>query len=328
MSHPSSFLWRAGMALTLAGALLPGGAMAAPSLELPVPRVSQAPKGPEDGVWRKIPPVAIPLAGRDKFAGRSLTVTAQAAHTGEEVFFRFAWPDPTLSVTRKAWKFDGVSWQHQVGDEDRFSLLLEITPIPDFATQGCAVVCHVPPGSASARGGRFGTTSPAVRGDLWHWKAGRSDPVGHADDTWLGPISEGKGGRKPDAGSGGEKLNETEDKSRPRYAPAPGKKPGKHGVLTAAEAVPIEDYGRFQAGDTLTYQMPLMPTGSRADIRAVSGYKNGTWTLMLSRRLNTGQEDDAVLSPGRSYPAALAVFDDSGGADHYESGVVLIKLSP
>jgi len=307
-----------------AGAWVP----AAWGMEWRAPRVSSAPTGPDDPVWRTVPALTVTLTGRDKFAGRTLPLAAQAAVSGEEIFFRFQWPDPTLSVTRKAWKFDGSRWQHQPGNEDRLSLLLEITPIPDFATQGCAAVCHLPPGATTARGGRFGTTSPAHTGDLWHWKAGRSDPVGHADDTWLGPVSDGKGGRKPDAGTGGEKLNETEDKTRPRFAPAPGKSPGKHGVLLAAEAVPIEDYSRFQAGDTLTYQMPLMPTGSRADIRAVSAYGKGGWTLMLSRRLNTGHEDDAALQPGQRYPLALAVFDDSGDADHYESGVLWLNLAP
>lgn len=248
--------------------------------------------------------------------------------SGEEIFFRFQWPDPTLSVTRQAWKFDGRRWQHQVGNEDRLSLLFEITPLPEFASQGCAAVCHLPPGATSARGGRFGTTSGAHRGDLWHWKAGRSDPVGHADDTWLGPVSETQGGREPEAGSGGEKLNETEEKTRPRYAPAPGKSPDKHGVLRAAEAVPIEECSLFRAGDTLTYHMPLLPHGSRADIRAVSAYGKETWTPMLSRRLNTGHEDDAVLLPGQRYPLALAVFDDSGEADHYESGVVWLHVAP
>lgn len=321
----------AGAALALVvGVMLAAcpGPVAASGLHWTAPRVPQAPTGPADPVWQKIPPLTIPLTGRDKFAGQTLKLTAKAAVSGEEIFFWFQWPDPTLSVTRKAWKFDGRRWQHQAGNEDRLSVLLEITPIPEFASQGCAAVCHLPPGATSARGGRFGTTSAAHRGDLWHWKAGRSDPVGHADDTWLGPVSETKGGRKPDAGSGGEQLNETEDKTRPRYAPAPGKSPGKQGVLPAAEAVPIEDYSRFRAGDTLTYQMPLTPTGSRADIRAASVYGQGRWTLMLSRRLNTGHEDDAVLKPGERYPLALAVFDDSGEADHYESGVLWLNLAP
>lgn len=320
---------RAALALVV-GVMLAAspGQVAASGQEWTAPRVPLAPTGPEDPLWRQVPQVSIVMPGRDKFAGRTLTLHAQAAVSGEEIFFRFQWPDPTLSVTRKAWKFDGSRWQRQAGNEDRLSLLFEITPIPEFATQGCAAVCHLPPGATSARGGRFGTTSAAHRGDLWHWKAARSDPTGYADDTWLGPISETKGGRQPDAGTGGVKLNETEDKTRPRYAPAPGKGSGKHGVLLAAEAVPIEDYSRFQAGDILTYEMPVEPRGSRADIRAVSVYGKGGWTLMLSRRLNTGHEDDAGLTPGRRYPLALAVFDDSGDADHYESGVLWLNLAP
>ena len=77
-------------------------------------------------------------------------------------------------------------------NEDRIALLFEITRINKFATKGCAIVCHVPKGASNAKDGKFGTTSAAEKGDLWHWKAARSDPAGFADDTWLTQISEKK----------------------------------------------------------------------------------------------------------------------------------------
>ena len=37
--------------------------------------------------------------------------------------------------------------------------------------------------------------------------------------------------------------------------------------------------------------------------------------VMLSRKLDTGHEDDVVFNPKKKYSFALAVFDDSG-SDH------------
>jgi hypothetical protein len=289
-------------------------------------RVKKAPANLDDPVWKEAQPVQIPFSGKERFAGKKLTVTTKAVYTDDSLYLLFKWPDPTLSVSRGTWKFDGQKWSHQEGNEDRFSLLFEINRIENFATKGCAVVCHVSPEAASAKGGRFGTKSEAEKGDLWHWKAARFDPVGFADDTWLTKISDTKGGRKADAGEGGEKLNVTEDKSKPLYMLAPGKKLGKHGILLAADAVKITDYTVFKAGDTITYQMPTAPSGSRADIKAVSNYAEGGWTLMLSRKLNTGYEDDVSFNPRKTYNFAMAVFDDSGDEDSYDSEVLTLKF--
>jgi hypothetical protein len=213
----------------------------------------------------------------------------------------------TLSVTKGAWKYDGQKWAHIKSNEDRISLLFEINRINNFATKGCTVVCHVPKGAPNAKDGKFGTSSAAEKGDLWHWKGARSDPAGVADDTWVTMISEKKGGRKGDAGSGGKKL-------------------GKHGILLAADAVEIADYSVFQAGDVVTYRMPKAAAGSRGDIKAVSSYADGGWTVMLHRKLDTGNEDDVAFNPRKKYSFAMALFDNSGDEDSYDSEVMTLQF--
>jgi hypothetical protein len=229
-------------------------------------------------------------------------------------------------VTKGAWKYDGQKWTSQGGNEDRISLLFEINRINNFATKGCAVVCHVPPGAANAKDGKFGTTSAAEKGDLWHWKAARSDPAGFADDTWVTQISKDKGGRKSDAGKGGDKTNMTADKSKPMYMPAPGKQLAKGDILLVAHAVEITDYSMFKAGDTLTYRMPETPQGSRADIKAISQYADGSWTVMLYRKLDTANDDDVAFDPRKKYNFAMALFDDSGDENSYDSEVLTLQF--
>ena len=293
---------------------------------LTVARVKSAPSGLDDAVWEKAKGLIIPFEGKEKFAGKNAHVSTKAVYSGDDIYFLFKWSDPTKSVTKGAWQFDGEKWTHQKGNEDRISLLFEINRINNFATKGCAIACHVPQGATNAKDGKFGTSTAAEKGDLWHWKAARSDPAGFADDTWLTQISEKKGGRKSDAGVGGDQKNMTEDKSKPKYMLGSGKMLGKDGILLADNAVEITSYAVFKIGDTVTYRMPKIPAGSRADIKAVSRYSDGGWAVMLSRKLNTGNEDDVAFNPRKKYNFAMALFDDSGDEDSYDSEVMTLKF--
>ena len=289
-------------------------------------KVKKAPAGIDDPAWQNVKAINVHFEGKEKFAGKKASVTTKTVYTKDEIYFLFSWKDATKSVTKGAWKYDGQKWSHQKGNEDRISLLFEINRINNYATKGCAVVCHVPEGAPNAKDGKFGTTSAAQKGDLWHWKAARSDPAGFADDTWVTVISEKKGGRKSDAGKGGDTKNMTEDKSMPKYMLAPGKKLGKNGILLASHAVEIKDFSAFNPGDTITYRMPKMPQGSRADIKAMSRYADGGWTVMLSRKLDTGNDDDTAFNPRKKYNFTMALFDDSGDEDSYDSEVLSLQF--
>ncbi|HUV51050.1 MAG TPA: ethylbenzene dehydrogenase-related protein [Anaerolineae bacterium] len=303
-----------------------GEAMGASRQTLTAVRAKSAPLGSDDAVWGKAKGQIVPFEGKEQFAGKKASVTTKAVYTDDSIYFLFKWKDPTLSVTKDAWEYDGSKWSHRKGNEDRIALLFEINRINNYATKGCAILCHVPQGASNAKDGKFGTSTAAEMGDLWHWKAARSDPEGFADDTWLTQISAEKGGRKNDNGKGGDRKNMTEDKSRPKFMLAPGKTLAKHGILLASHAVEITNYSDFKAGDVLTYQMPETPEGSRGDIKAVSRHADGSWTVMLYRKLDTGNEDDAVFNPRKKYNFTMALFDDSGDENSYDSEVITLSF--
>jgi hypothetical protein len=301
-------------------------AIAAAKQSVTATKIKTAPAGYDDPAWQKATAVNVHFEGKEIFAGKKTSVTTKAVYTDQEIYFLFTWDDATKSVTKGTWLYDGQNWNHQKGNEDRISLLFEINRINNFATKGCAVLCHVPEGAANAKDGKFGTKSAAEKGDLWHWKAARSDPAGFADDTWVTMISEKKGGRKGDAGKGGDTKNMTEDKSKPKYMLASGKKLAKNDILMASHAIEITDYSVFKAGDALTYRMPKTPQGSRADIKALTHYADGTWTVMLYRQLETGNDDDVAFNPRKKYNFAMALFDDSGDEDSYDSEVLSLQF--
>jgi hypothetical protein len=281
--------------------------------------LQKAPSGLDDPAWQQGRPVEVLVKGRGSFAEEEVTVTTRAVYTIDSIYFLFKWKDPTESVVKQSWKFDGQNWAHMKGDEDRIALLFEITRINGFATKGCTVVCHSPP-DVPSKEWQFATETPAEKGDLWHWKAARSNPYHYADDGWLTVAGNPSGsyratGRRADAGDGGDVLNETEDKARPLTMQDPSRSPSAPGFLLFEEAVKIPDGAIFKAGDIITYRLPKKPDGSRSDVKAVGRYADGGWTVMLYRKLNTGHDDDVVFNPRKEYSFAMAVFDDSG-EDH------------
>jgi len=297
--------------------LVSDNVIGAARLTLTADFIEKAPIGLDDPVWDKAKSVEIQLEGKDKFAGRKKTVITRAVYTNDEIYFLFKWKDPTRSVIKQSWEFDGQMWRHQKGNEDRIALLFEITRIKNFASQGCTATCHGPY-RQPASDYKFSTGNPGERGDLWHWKAARSAPYHHADDNWLTEHSDTTG-RRYDAGTGGDMKNEIIDKTRPLYMQDPAKNASAQGFLLTEEAIVIADYSVFKAGDVITYRMPEKYTGSRGDIKAFSRYGDGGWTVMLFRKLDTGHEDDVTFNLRKKYSFAMAVFDDSGNEDSYDT---------
>lgn len=278
-------------------------------------KVATAPKDAADAAWAKATALTVKTSGYGTVAGKSLDVTAKALWTDTDVYFLFTWADATQSMVKETWKFDGTKWEKQKGDEDRLSMLWEITPIANFATQGCMALCH---------GKTMGTNAATEKGDLWHWKSYRSEPLGFADDGYVekDDAAAGTTGRKSDPGGGGDSKNETAAKDKPALMQDPAKTPSAKGFLVKGETVEIKDYAAFKAGDTIPYRILSKPDGSRGDIKSVGVWKDGKWTLFLARKLKTGNADDVAFDPTKTYPFALAIYDDAGDTNKYGSGVL------
>lgn len=175
------------------------------------------------------------------------SVAQPAPAPGGEVAIQFEW----LSTKPYAGQFHDVvqfraaaegvtptgTWARLANDpegvinEDRVSLMLEdpARPVPHFAKQGCYVACHSDMNDMPAQGPDarhyllpregFGALSFGL--DMWHWRGGRSGPMGFAEDTWVRTHLAGTGaqGRQRDAAplkpvswvnSGGDNLHENQ----------------------------------------------------------------------------------------------------------------------
>ena len=294
--------------------------------------VRAAPAGLDDPLWKTAQAFQLLVEGREPVVGANGTVTTRALYTDKHLYFLLKWKDPTHSITKQSWRFDGQNWHHLEGNEDRIALLFEITRINKFATRGCAITCHSP-ADVSRKDWKFATKSDDEKGDLWHWKAARSAPYGYADDAWLTVAGNPTGsyretGRRKDVGAGGDIKNQTQDNSRPLYMQDSAIEPSVPGFLLMEEAVKITDYSVFKTGDTIPYRLPVKPSGSRFDVKATSRYADGGWMVMFSRKLDTGHEDDVVFNLKKRYSFALAVFDNSGSEHSKATEPMTLIFSP
>ena len=153
--------------------------------------------------------------------------------------------------------------------------------------------------------------------DLWQARAYRSLPVGKADDSYVFQYRNFDSGKKPfDSNWDGEKK-------QPKFMFNPAKNGGRV-ALTAAQfrdpkapklndtnSIPF-DPAKVKEGDILPgFILNAKTEGSANDLDASGNWANGTWTMTIRRKLNTGHKDDVALAPGQTYPVSLAVHDDN-----------------
>lgn len=169
--------------------------------------------------------------------------------------------------------------------------------------------------------------------DLWHWRAHRSNPVGYADDQFVGA------GRLSDSGRGSYATNWDGERKQPRLmldTAKAGRKAlnwddivqGRVGqdevyYLREDQAVAFDPNAGWKEGDVIPRRILRLPQGSRADI-GVSGqarWADGFWTVTLRRKMNTEKPtEDKILRDGGIYQVAFAVHRQAtGGRWHYVS---------
>jgi len=286
-------------------------------------KVKSAPSDAGSSEWNQAKEAKMVLTGAGKFEGKDIELKTKSVYTKDEILFRFEWPDNDKSMQKNAWKFSGGKWNKIKANEDRLGLVFEINRIDKFATKGCAVMCHNE--SKNEKDWYYAVSSAKEKADMWHWKAVRSNPVGYAEDGYVAfnATKEPEKGRKRDAGSGTKaKDNRTKDKSGPAYMQDPSKSASIPGTLLVAQAVEIKNHTgfKFKDGDEIPgYMLQTSWKDSFADVKAKGAWQNGKWTVMMSRKLNTGYDDDTQFNTRKKYPFSLAVFDNSGEHDSYNA---------
>ncbi len=251
-----------------------------------------------------------------------LPVDLRAFYTAEELFLRLSWADATPDEGMREWLFDGEKWTNTGAMEDGFGLLWDAERrFPRFT---CAFACHIRDFAVAGASFRASNRMQLVKDgawlDLWNWKAQRTGHFGFADDRFL--DQEGMHGDVP-----GELFQEN---SRARLEGAKeimfaeGDRP-----IYDAEGLPVGRGFRLQDSTAPGY-LTSRPTGGRGDVAARGRWEKGRWTVVLRRRLDTGDRRDVRFIPGdrEGIPFGLSIMDHTLN-EHYasvaEETIVLLR---
>ena len=214
-------------------------------------------------------------------------VELKAAVRGDRIYVMALWNDTTESRLHKPYQWDEAAHKYQRTNqlEDRFAVTLAMTG--DFSED------------------KLGGTE--FTADVWHWKASRSDPAGVAHDK-MWQVSRTA---FPKAKEFRNDRGETVYIARPSDDGDRLYRPVKY-TEHAEDIMP-------------RYEVNPSATGSIADVQARSIWRNGRWQLELSRKLDTGNPDDAVIPGNGQIKIAVAAFNDVDGRYHSTSGPIILQ---
>jgi hypothetical protein len=158
--------------------------------------------------------------------------------------------------------------------------------------------------------------------DLMHWRGHRSNPVGMADDGYVLEYRLFDDGKKMfsknwdkakkqpkymfDVNKVGFKSR-TMDKLRDPSVPS--------SLIVEQNAAPFDPNAGWKKDDMIPeyYVTRTGAKGSAADNGDATGtWKDGTWTVLWTRKLDTGHpQDDKIMKVGGVYTFGFAVHDDN-----------------
>ena len=297
-----------------------------------------------DPAWAKAPELKFQIKNGQNFDGGNSNVTMKAVYTSDMLYLLLQYADPTQSVRRFPYQkqADGT-WKKLVdpndkgGDdniyyEDKFAFIWNINnSIKGFDSQGCMVLCHM--GETKPYGNKY-TASEGEIGDIWHMKSIRTGYIGQTDDQFVDHTRYDKdktpeAGRKSDPKTGGGYDDVKLVNGKPEFMSRDGKAANKGGTyyIRAEDKVPFDD-SKFVAGDEVASIAVAKFTGDRGDIDTAIGYKGGTWTAVLSRKLVTqGKTDVQFNNLDGEYAFGFAGFDNAQVRHAFHMGAMKLKFA-
>jgi hypothetical protein len=215
---------------------------------------------------------AMPITTHDKVA--NIDVLLKSVYTDKEIFFWVSFPDPDMSAEHKPLVWDKKTEMYKTGPERgdcfifKWNMEAEVLDLSVYADK-------------------------PYTADIWFWKAGRTNPVGYADDKQqIFSMSDVPRSVKIISKSGHSfHLSRPGDAGSPAYV---------------AE-VPIE-----YKGDKLPRFKNCAPSGSRADVRAKGQWQSGIWSIEFRRALGTGHPDDIQFDIKEEYQFGISRYGIGG----------------
>ncbi len=244
-----------------------------------------------DMPWEAAVPLTVTV--REAFGGGdSKQVVLRALYTDKQFFVLAEWPDTTLSDMRDpyVWNTKTMQYERSSKPDDQFAIEFPIDG--DFEVNMLA-------------------TDSEYTADVWHWKAGRSNPPGYADDKRhlirKNPVD---GGKEYDLGGRATVyIARPMDQGTPAYQRR-------------------EKPDVYETDVVNSFEFRQAASGSVSDIRAKGTHNGSDWTLEMVRTFDTGHSDDAVIHKDEDNLFAIAVLNDELNWRHSVSELLLLRFAP
>lgn len=234
--------------------------------------------------WTQIPFTAVPLKSIQNHKNETRTILIKTAIHADNIYLFASWDDSKPGTEHKPFIWNNITSRYETGPEreDRLAIQFEIE-------------------------GKYTTDWLAAKyfkTDMWHWRSSRSAPLNLMHDKTT-IVSAKKMTRS-------RKLKSKDENDI--YVKRPGNKGDK--------LYKTMRYGLYKGDKLPKYIFNPNASGSIADIKALSVWKNGKWFLEINRLLDTGHNDDVKFLTGSKVRAGLAVFDNSSNHDHFISNTL------
>lgn len=312
----------------------------------------------QEPAWQQAPVAEVTTLGVGE-QGKPVPVRVQALRQGGVIRLLFSWPDSTHSVehlpllkTDKGWvvQQQGVMRNdEQVYYEDKFAVMLSLRG--DAAGNGSQQLGAGPlPGKpANVTGRGYHATETGRMVDVWHWKSVRTPhEFGQLDDNHFGPAYPGvPGGTRYTAGyktdpslGGGYSENWTwlrEGVVTPKRLPRDPALLAKFQQNWTAGEEPLWGMSWYETRpyDPAMDRYPVgtrMPSvlwtsvleGDRGEVRARGLWKDGRWTLEVTRGLKADSRFDLDIRDG-SY-LWVAPFDHAQTRHNYHLRPLRLRI--
>jgi len=211
-------------------------------------------------------------------------VDVKAGIYGDSVYFLFEWADSSMDDQHKPYIWDSGKNKYVAGKQREDRLAIQFGMSGDYDVNWLS--------------GKLFTA------DTWHWKAARSNALGLAQDK-MTIISS-------------EKIKKAYKGKAANGATVYIKRPSDDG----SKFYTTKRYSTKDKDLMPKYILASSASGSIADVKAKGVWKDGKWTLEMSRKLDTGNSDDVVFAAGQAVSGGIAVFDHSGDDDHSHSNIL------
>jgi len=154
--------------------------------------------------------------------------------------------------------------------------------------------------------------------DLIQWRAHRSNGVAMADDGYVLEYRLADAGKDMFGGNADAQTHQPKfmwDEKKMGFKSIRADSPARKGnlfLIREQNAVPFDPNAGWKEGDLIPdYILSREDAkGSAADNNAIASWKDGLWTVVLTRPLGLTNADDKALQPGGVYNVGFAVHDD------------------